>query len=428
MSRIPVKKILISVLLLLMCIIAWENPFTVYAYNSEVIIEDKADLLSENDKKRLDEYARSLDELGNVAILTTLENDKSSGEYISEFCKNNKWENQSNIIFLIDLDNYTANYQTQGKASHIVSQEIITQILGDTIDYISQEDYYAALRNAIIEVEAISTGCSIDEARERILIADKEELYVFEEVTADEDTNLLIIQDDAELFDKDQLEEIAEYMRVIAEYGHVVFVTTDTNDTTAEAYCRQFAANYWEDGESSTMFLIDMKNRVLRIQSEGYIYEVVTDDYADTITDNIYELAADGDYLACTKEAFDEIASLLKGQRIAQPMKYICNLLLALVSSAFMMFCFVIAFIQRKSPSSDELIEYIDYNCNIYDITRKRIAHNLNRSSGTSDSGHSSSGWSLSGGGSHSGSSGHSSGSSGHSSGHSSGGGGQHRF
>lgn len=70
-----------------------------------------------------------------------------------------------------------------------------------------------------------------------------------------------------------------------------------------------------------------MDNRNIWIHSNGGIYRIITSSYADTITDNVYQYATKRDYYGCCYEAFTEMLTLLQGNRIAQPMKYISNAL-----------------------------------------------------------------------------------------------------
>lgn len=95
--------------------------------------------------------------------------------------------------------------------------------------------------------------------------------------------------------------------------------------------------------------MIDMDNRNIWIHSNGAIYRTITKSYADTITDNVYTYASAQDYYGCASEAYTQMATLLAGRRIAQPMKYISNALLALIIALLINYFVVRAFpVQRN--------------------------------------------------------------------------------
>ena len=226
---------------------------------------------------------------------------------------------------------------------------------------------------------------------------------------------LLIIEDKADLITDAQEAELAASMKEITAYGNVAFVTADSNRVSAE----QYAADCYRERfgtQSGTLFLIDMENRMLWIHSDGAVYKVITKAYADTITDNVYRDASVGDYYECAAEVYRQISTLLEGERIAQPMKYISNGLLAVILALLLNFglvCYITKLNRhtgrdilrnaRKRFSCTGLVAEFSYETKVYDP----VSSGSGGSSSSSSSGSRSSG----GGGSRS-----------------SGGGGGHRF
>ncbi len=162
-----------------------------------------------------------------------------------------------------------------------------------------------------------------------------------------------IIDDQADLLTPTQEEVLLSDMKPITVYGSVAFVSVDVNNSSTAS----FAQNYYYDlfgSGSGTIFFIDMDNRNIYIFSHGAIYETITDTKAEVITDNVYRYASDADYLGCAKEAFLQIHTLLEGGRIAQPMKYISNALLALILAFLINFGLVIlaSGVHRSSAKS----------------------------------------------------------------------------
>ena len=147
----------------------------------------------------------------------------------------------------------------------------------------------------------------------------------------------LIIEDDANLLTGSQKELLEEDMAKLTEYGNIIFKSINTNSTTADSYAKSYYNGKFGK-QSGTLFLIDMKNRKIYIFSNGENYNKITDAKAETITDNIYELATDKKYYECAKEAYKQILTVLEGGKIAEPMKYISNAVLAVMVALFINF------------------------------------------------------------------------------------------
>lgn len=152
-----------------------------------------------------------------------------------------------------------------------------------------------------------------------------------------DENQLMVIEDKAGLLKSGQEEMLKEHMKPITEYGGVAFVTCDYNSQSAAKFAEKKFREYF--GKSSgTVFLIDMDNRKIYIFSDGAIYNTITSSKAEAITDNIYKLATRGQYYQCAADAFDQMAVLLQGGQIPQPMKHICNALLALAMALVVVF------------------------------------------------------------------------------------------
>mgnify|MGYP001068912008 CR=1 FL=1 len=163
------------------------------------------------------------------------------------------------------------------------------------------------------------------------------------------------VEDEANLLSEEQLLELSQIMQAITEYGNVAFVSVRSNRRSTE----DFARSYYKDrfgADSGTVFVIDMDHRNIWIHSDGAIYQAVTSAYANTITDNVYRYASKGDYFGCAREAFQEIDAVLKGNRIAQPMKYISNALLAMLLALLINFGLIIWFTRLQKPRDQTIL------------------------------------------------------------------------
>lgn len=221
----------------------------------------------------------------------------------------------------------------------------------------------------------------------------------------------VIVEDDADLLSADEAADLALEMQAITEYGNAAFKSVSYNEYTTSSFARDYYHEKFQQ-ESGTLFLIDMDNREIYIFSDGAIYRTVTTDYANTITDNVYQYASKGDYYSCALKSFEQIRSLLSGRKIAQPMKYISNALLALILAALINYFIVRLMSGTAKPAVSEILNATSTR---FAFTDPHV--NLTRQTKVYDPPSSSGGGGSRGGG-HSGGGG----------GHSSGGGGGHRF
>lgn len=221
-----------------------------------------------------------------------------------------------------------------------------------------------------------------------------------------------LIMDDANLLEKSQYEDLIKSMQAITEYGNVAFVTDNANELPTEDAAENIYRNLFAQN-SGTLFYIDMYHRMLYIFNDGSIYKVVGKAYCNSITDNVYRYATNGDYFQCAVCVFEQELKLLQGQRISQPMKYASNALIALIVAAIINYILVRRIADKGKPTEQELMDGMFVQQRI-DNYHAKFNHQTKRYSPQS-----------SGGGGHVGGGSHRSGGGGS---HRSGGGGGHRF
>lgn len=231
-----------------------------------------------------------------------------------------------------------------------------------------------------------------------------------------EDTNYqLSIEDDASLLSETDLDYLISKMMPLTNYGNIAFKSILSNHTSTQNY----ASEYYHEKYGTTngsLFLIDMDHRMIYIFSDGNNYEVITRSKAEIITDNVYTYASRKEYYTCASKAFEQMNSLLGGNKIAEPMRYISNGLVSIVLGFLVNFIIVLANSKIRSAKADEVLKNCKIKFKVNNFKTQMIGERRVYSPQSSDSGFSSGGHSSGGGG-------HSS----HSS-HSSGGGGGHSF
>lgn len=217
----------------------------------------------------------------------------------------------------------------------------------------------------------------------------------------------IILEDDADLLTSEEEASLAETMMDITAYGNAAFKTIDINYSSASGY----ASSYYHEQfgtESGTLFLIDMDNRMLYIFSDGNVYKIVTKGRAETITDNVYRYASNGDYFTCSNEAFTQIYTILNGNEIAQPMKYISNALLAVLLALLINFIIINRASGLRRTGSDPMIHAAKANFQFNEpevtfINETKVFSPVETSGGGGGGGHGGGGFGGGGGGGHSG-------------------------
>ena len=123
------------------------------------------------------------------------------------------------------------------------------------------------------------------------------------------------VVDDADLLSYDEEQEIQSMLDEFAgESGWTLFAVTtdDANGMTSEEYADDFVDQNAIE-ENGVCFLIDMDNREIYMSTTGSAIRILTDHRIDSIMDNSYEYAGDGEYAKCfetmireTEDSFHE--------------------------------------------------------------------------------------------------------------------------
>ncbi len=163
----------------------------------------------------------------------------------------------------------------------------------------------------------------------------------------------VIIDDRADLLDGNNggVRDLSSQMELISAYGNAMLLTVNENSSSADKLAQTTYYNTFGN-ENGCIFLIDMDNREIIIASDGKSFKKTINRSAIlTITDNVYQYAASGDYTACALNAFYQIATQLEGGRIAAPMRYLSAFFLAILVAL------ILTFIMAKMESSTSLTD-----------------------------------------------------------------------
>lgn len=164
-----------------------------------------------------------------------------------------------------------------------------------------------------------------------------------------------LILDYAGLLTDDEEYELYDYMEMLTEYGNVIFQSVElSQDTDFETYCEDTYYSYYGN-EPGVIFQIDMGNRKLTLSASTDMEKLIGKE-RDTIVDNVYRYATDGDYLGCALRCFEEIYEVVNDGEIAHTMKYIDNAILAIIISLILNFIIVFASNSKKKTTAGEIV------------------------------------------------------------------------
>lgn len=218
---------------------------------------------------------------------------------------------------------------------------------------------------------------------------------------------VVIVEDDADLLTPEQESSLAQQMQDITRWGNAAFKSIDDNPTTAASYLESYYREKFGK-ESGTIFLIDMDNRKIWFKNDGQISRVITNAYSDTITDNVYRYASNKNYYKCAQMAYKQVITLLSGNPIAQPMKYISNAFMAVILALLLNYFIMRRMAKNSLPTQKERLRNMNFHYNLintradYVNTTKVYDPVSSSSSGSSGGGGGGGGGSSGSGGGHS--------------------------
>lgn len=213
-----------------------------------------------------------------------------------------------------------------------------------------------------------------------------------------------LILDEANLLTPEQEEMLLKDMESLLPYGNVIFSSVKLKDRSFEKHSEDTYYKHFGN-EPGVNFQIDMGNRKITLSASTGMEDIIGSE-RDSIVDNIYTYASNGDYYTCAKECYHQIDIILKDGEIAHDMKHINNGILAFILGLIINF-FIVSITARKSISKKKLFGKMLDNLSLSNAVvttgqvTKKYSPKKSRSSGFSGGsggGHSSGGGGFSGG------------------------------
>lgn len=158
---------------------------------------------------------------------------------------------------------------------------------------------------------------------------------------------IAVIDDSGSLLDEAEIDGVFETMMPITQTCNVGFYTYDGSSKDYVLDKAKAWANSVFTGRC-TLLIIDMATRQLAVWSSSDIQKTMSQAKAYTITDNIYQYASRKQYAACAQSAFNQINRVLKGEKVTGPMRYISNILLAVLAAILLAYLFISARMEQE--------------------------------------------------------------------------------
>ena len=211
------------------------------------------------------------------------------------------------------------------------------------------------------------------------------------------------IDDEEDLLSSSEEERLAQKLIPLTEYGNVAFLSGRGENDAASNIRDFYKAVFY--GKSGLIFFIDMGNKEIRIQSGGNFYKTITSNVANSITDNVYIFARKGDFYKTAALAFSQVQGKMEGRFLATPMRWICNLFLAIFLGLFLNFAFLLLTWKQRKAGSKAVLGVLHPDIHVENpriLMTNRVKTRLSSGSGRSGGFSSGGGGHSSGGGGHS--------------------------
>ena len=158
------KKVFKILLVLLLIPLIIDKVYALTAKNDksgyEMVIEDDANLLTEQEIHFLEDQIYELTEYGNIVFKSTINNYSSTSEYAKNYYYN-LFSNDSGTMFLIDMKNREIYIYSEGENYNIITSNKAYVITDNVFRYASSKEYYKCASNAFSQIKTLLDGGKI---------------------------------------------------------------------------------------------------------------------------------------------------------------------------------------------------------------------------------------------------------------------------
>ena len=118
-----------------------------------------------------------------------------------------------------------------------------------------------------------------------------------------------MVYDGAGLFRNSEVDDLLDEAYKLTEYSDVFVVTVAKGENphgSTESATKKYGDDLYlkySNQDSCIMFIIDMHTRYIYVYRYGKAEKTLTAGKCDSITDNLYDYASDGEYYLCSSKA-----------------------------------------------------------------------------------------------------------------------------
>ncbi|MDO4648820.1 MAG: TPM domain-containing protein [Eubacteriales bacterium] len=142
-----------------------QTTHAAYSYQNEdtqnyVLIEDAADLFTDEEEELLSEVMWPITEHGHAVCVTVSKNDLTAEDYAEDFYES-YFEQDDGTLFLIDMDNRKLWLYNSGDISYTITSAYSDTITDNVYTMATREQYYDCAAETFTQVTALLEGPSI---------------------------------------------------------------------------------------------------------------------------------------------------------------------------------------------------------------------------------------------------------------------------
>ena len=184
------------------------------------------------------------------------------------------------------------------------------------------------------------------------------------------------IGDYADLLTDEEENELYYVMEEGTGSGNMVFMTIDDSEGYASKDYIEVVYQTTDvfKGTDAVIYLIDMDNRLLWITGYGSLKKLVTPDYANLITDNVYKYAKSEDYATCAITGYRQIIQRISGARVSGALRGVGNLCIAVIIAEVLCFTFAYLSSAARKAKDREILDNVERIINIQNPSVKKTS------------------------------------------------------
>lgn len=161
-------KVIKRVLKVILCSILLSFAINVYgepiesASSYKIVLEDDANLLTDEEENKLKDQMAPLSEYGNI-IFKSIDINNTTAEYFASEYYHRNYATQSGSLFLIDMDTRQIYIFSDGDNYNVITTGKALIITDNIYRYASNGEYYLCASEAFSQMEALLAGKKIME-------------------------------------------------------------------------------------------------------------------------------------------------------------------------------------------------------------------------------------------------------------------------